>query len=96
MAPHLWLGPTASQEWYWDILTEGKQQGASDYHIIVNRPRRIDVSGDAAYVVVLASMTFRLKEKSVTQTGATFTVALRKIGQRWRIAAWAWTKGKNA
>jgi hypothetical protein len=32
-------------------------------------------------------------DKQVTQTGATFTVALRKLSDGWRIAAWAWTKG---
>jgi hypothetical protein len=31
----------------------------------------------------------------VTQTGAIFTVALRQLAQGWRIAAWAWAKGKQ-
>ena len=30
MAPHLWQGPTAAQDWYRDVLIEGKQHGASD------------------------------------------------------------------
>jgi predicted DCC family thiol-disulfide oxidoreductase YuxK len=40
-------------------------------------------------------MTFSLKGKRVTQTGAVFTVALRKLPEGWRIAAWAWAKGKQ-
>ena len=38
-------------------------------------------------------MTFDLKGKQVTQTGALFTVALRKVDTEWRLMAWAWAKG---
>jgi hypothetical protein len=38
-------------------------------------------------------MTFNLRGKQVMQTGAMFTVALRKFDGEWRIAAWAWSKG---
>jgi hypothetical protein len=40
-------------------------------------------------------MTFTLRGRPVTQTGAIFTVALRQLAQGWRIAAWAWAKGKQ-
>jgi ketosteroid isomerase-like protein len=30
MAPHVWQGPTASQDWYRDVLTEAKRHGASN------------------------------------------------------------------
>jgi hypothetical protein len=33
MAPHVWQGPTATQDWYRDVLIEGKQHGASDYFV---------------------------------------------------------------
>ncbi len=33
MAPHVWQGPTAAQDWYRDVLTEGEQHGASDYFV---------------------------------------------------------------
>ena len=29
MAPHVWQGPTATQDWYRDVLVEGEQHGAS-------------------------------------------------------------------
>ena len=96
MAPHLWLGPTPAQDWYRDVLAEGKQHGASDYHVTLDKPRHANVTNNAAYVVVPATMTFNVQGKRVTQTGATFTVALRKISQRWQIAAWAWSKGQAA
>jgi ketosteroid isomerase-like protein len=96
MAPHLWVGPTASQDWYRDVLAEGEQHGASDYRVTLDKPRHANVTGDAAYVVVPATMTFNLQGKQVTQTGAVFTVALRKAEEGWRIAAWAWAKGAQA
>ena len=58
MAPHVWHGPTATQDWYKDVLVEGEHLGAKDYH---------------------------------AQTGAFFTVALRKLPAGWRFASWAWT-----
>jgi hypothetical protein len=38
-------------------------------------------------------MTFKVGGKQVAQSGAVFTVALRKQAEGWRIAAWAWAKG---
>lgn len=93
MAPHLWVGPEASQKWYRDVVAEGKKHGASAYCVTLDKPRHANVTGDAAYVVVPATMTFNLQGKHVTQTGAVFTVALRKLADGWRIAAWAWAKG---
>ena len=93
MAPHVWHGTTAAQDWYRDVLVEGGQHGASGYVVTLSEPRHVTVTGDNAYVVVPASMTFNMRGKQVAQTGATFTVALRKLSDGWRIAAWAWAKG---
>jgi hypothetical protein len=75
------------------VLAEGEHLGASGYRLAVGEPRHVDVTGDYAYVVVPATMSFNLKGKEVTQTGANFTVALRKVGTEWRLTAWAWAKG---
>ena len=93
MSPHVWQGPTASQEWWKDVLTEGEHLGASGYHIALDEPRHVDVTGDYGYVVVPATMSFNMQGKQVTQTGALFTVALRKVAGDWRLTAWAWAKG---
>jgi hypothetical protein len=74
-------------------LIEGKQHGASDYAVTVGEPLHNNITGDSAYVVVPAPMTFKVQGKQVTQTGALFTVALRKRAEGWRIVAWAWSKG---
>jgi SnoaL-like domain len=96
MAPHVWQGPTAAEDWYRDVLVEGKQHGASDYVVTLGAPLHQNITGDRAYVVVPAAMTFEVRGKKVTQTGAVFTVALHRLAQGWRIAAWAWAKGGQA
>ena len=93
MAPHVWQGATATQDWYADVLVEGKEHGASGYLVSVGEPLHNDVTGDSAYVVLPATMTFDLKGTKVAQSGAVFTVALRKTADGWRVAAWAWAKG---
>ncbi|MEV5880384.1 nuclear transport factor 2 family protein [Streptomyces sp. NPDC052101] len=93
MAPHVWQGPTAGEDWWRDVLTEGAHLGASGYNITLGEPRHVDITGDHAYVAVPATMTFDLRGKQVTQTGSVFTVALRKVDGEWRLTAWAWVKG---
>jgi ketosteroid isomerase-like protein len=95
MAPHLWSGPNATEEWYRDVLVEGERHGASDYFVTLGTPLHANVSGDSAYVVSPATMTFKIRGKQVTQSGALFTTALRKSPNGWRIAAWAWAKGTS-
>lgn len=94
MAPHVWQGPASTKDWYRDVLAEGERHGVSGYAVTLGEPIHNNVTGDSAYVVVPASMTFNMQGKQVIQTGALFTVALRRIAHSWRIAAWAWSKGK--
>ena len=93
MAPHSWQGPSACADWYKDVLAEGEREGASGYEVTLGKPRHLNINGDAAYVVLPATMTFKHKGKLVTQTGASWTVALHKFDDSWRITAWAWSKG---
>lgn len=93
MAPHVWNGPTAAEDWYRHVLTNTKKEGASDFFVTVGKPLHLDVTDDAAYVVLPATMTFKVHAKQMTQSGAVFTMALRKFSDGWRIAAWAWAKG---
>jgi hypothetical protein len=80
LPPHVWHGPAVTLDWYRDVMAEGAHAGASDYVVALGEPRHMDVAGDRAYGVV-------------TQSDATFTVALRRQSEGWRIAAWAWAKG---
>ena len=93
MAPHIWHGPTACQDWFRDVLVEGEHVGASDYLVELAEPRHANITGDNAYVVVPTTMMFKVHGKPITQTGAALIVALRKLDDGWRIGAWAWAKG---
>ena len=93
MPPHVWHGPTASQDWYRDVLITGEQEGASDYVVDLGDPLHCKITGDSAYVAVPATMSFTFRGKRVKQSGSVFTVALRRLAADWHLAAWAWTKG---
>ena len=95
MAPHVWCGASAAADWYRDVLAEGETAGASEYLVTLGAPLHANTTDDAAYVVAPATMTFRLRESPVTQSGATFTTALRRVDGAWRIVAWAWAKGQS-
>jgi ketosteroid isomerase-like protein len=58
MSPHVWQGPTAAEDWWRAVLTEGEHLGTSRYHITLGDPSHVDVTGDYAYVVAPATMTF--------------------------------------
>jgi hypothetical protein len=96
MPPHVWLGASAASDWYRDVLAEGEHAGAADYSVKLGEPLHNSITGNSAYFVAPATMTFKVHGQQVTQTGATFTVALTRGADGWRIAAWAWAKGKQA
>jgi ketosteroid isomerase-like protein len=95
LAPHVWQGPTACEDWYRDVIAAGRREGAEGYFVTPDKPWHVDVTGDCAYVVVPTTMTFSVHGKRVTQSGSVFTVALRKLPEGWRIMSWAWTKGSQ-
>ncbi len=96
MPPHVWQGPTATSDWYRDVLIEGEAHGASGYFVTLGNPMHNNVTNDNAYIVVPATMQFDVKGMKVVQAGAVFTVALHKTKNGWRVAAWAWAKGSNS
>lgn len=63
MAPHVWHGPTAFQDWYQDVLVEGEPAGAKHYQVILGNPLHANIAGTAAYLVVPATMKFKLQGK---------------------------------
>ena len=78
------------------MLKEDAHAGAGDYFIALGEPSHVDVAGESGYVVVPATMTFKLRGRQITQSGATYTIALRRLPPGWRIRAWAWAKGAPA
>ena len=94
MPPHSWHGPSAPLDWYRDVMAESERVEASDYLVSLGEPLHNQVTGDRAYFVAPAMMSFTLNGQEITQTGSTFTVALKRTGDDWKIAAWAWSKGR--
>jgi hypothetical protein len=76
------------------VLIEGEQHDASDYFVTLGQPLHNNITGDSAYVVVPATMMFKAHGQQVTQTGAIFRVALRRLAEGWCIGAWAKGTGK--
>jgi hypothetical protein len=93
MAPRIWHEPTASEEWWRDVLAEGAHVGASGYQMTLDEPTHVDITGEVEYVVLPMTMTFDLRGNQITQTGAIWTSALRRVGTNWRLGAWAWAEG---
>ena len=73
MSPYVWQGPTASDDWYGDVLTEGEHVGGSGYQITLGEPRHVDVTGDNAYVVVPA------REQAVASVRRERAVAVQQV-----------------
>lgn len=93
LSPHVWQGSTACEDWYRDVARVSEHQGVRGYSVHLASPWHTDVHGDAAYIVVPATMTFTANGKQTTQGGSVFTLGLRRLPEGWRIAAWAWAKG---
>lgn len=90
--PHEWQGATACADWASAYAIEAKKDGITDGIVTLGQPRHVDIAGSRAYVVVPANYTYRLHGKPVMENGSTFTVALRKLPEGWRITGWAWSK----
>jgi len=90
--PHEWQGPTACADWATGFVADNKKSGVTDVAVTLGKPWHEDVSGDRAYVVVPADLTYKENAKPVTESGNVFTVALKKVAAGWRITGWAWAK----
>jgi len=90
--PHEWHGAGACAIWANDFDADAKKNGITDGVVTLGSPRHVDVTGDRAYAVVPANYTFKMKGKTVKETGSTLTIALQKGTAGWRMTGWAWTK----
>lgn len=87
--PHAWQGNGCAQ-WAESYAAFAKAQGATGGVVTIAPPTRLSVDGNTAYVVAPATFSYKLHGKPVTEPGATFTLALKRIGGNWKITAWAW------
>jgi Na+/H+-dicarboxylate symporter len=89
--PHAWMSCT---DWYDAFVAFSKQDGDTAAAVVLGAPTHVDVTGNVAYVVVPTTYTFKHHGKPVTQSGSTWTLAVKNTPSGWRITAWAWADGK--
>ena len=90
VAPYLWRGPKAFQAWVNDLGADEKKKGISDQKVSIGAPTRIEVAGDAAYVIVPSTYEFKQGGVAMRET-AQMTFALQKGSGGWLIHGWTWT-----
>lgn len=89
--PHVWHGATACSDWNTAYHAINQQYKITGTVATLHAPLHVNVTGDRAYVVVPASLTYVMAGKRINET-AIWTLALRKSAAGWRITGWAWGK----
>jgi ketosteroid isomerase-like protein len=90
--PYQWHGKDTCARWLKALASFNKSIGLTEGFNTLRKPKRVDVSGDYAYVVVPADFRYTADGKKGAEIDATFTVALRKEDSVWRITGWAWSR----
>ncbi len=90
--PHEWHGPGSCAKWVAELAAYNRQLGLTDGITTLRKIRRLDITGDRAYVVAPTDFNFKAHGKPGKEVGALFTVALHKTPGGWRITGWAWSR----
>jgi hypothetical protein len=89
--PYVWQGSGTCATWWKDVVAFDDKNGITDAIVTADKPWRVDVSGDRAYVVVPVKYTYKQNGKSVSED-AVWTFAQQKVAAGWRITGWAWSQ----
>ena len=91
-APDAYVNDDRREIWGTDAIRAFITKEFVGDHVTIGEPVHNNVTGDSAYVVVPAAMTFDLNGTHLTQTGATFTGdfattsnPLVALSRRWTI-----------
>jgi ketosteroid isomerase-like protein len=90
--PHEWHGSGACSKWLRDFEADAKKNDITDGIVTLSKPRHVDVTADAAYVVAPVNYIFKQKGKPMNETGSVLTITLQKGAAGWRITGWAWAQ----
>lgn len=90
--PHTWNGPGACTDWANALSVSFKKNDITNATVVFGTPWHVDVTGNVAYVVVPATLTYNQNKKPVKETGSVFTVVLTKTPKGWLISSWAWAR----
>jgi len=89
-APHFWAGPKAPQNWAADYEKNAAAEGVSDGRVSYGKPTVVNVEGDAAYVTLPTTYTYK-SHGAATSEEANMAFALKHTKAGWKIRGWAWT-----
>jgi uncharacterized protein (TIGR02246 family) len=90
--PYHWSGPHALQVWNDGFAADAKANSVTEPSLELLSPTHVDLGGgDAAYVVIPAIYRWKKGAEKMQEKGI-ITTALRKVDQKWRVAAFAWTR----
>jgi ketosteroid isomerase-like protein len=90
--PFEWHGKGTCSKWAAELEAYNKEIGITYGVTESKQPRRVDISGNHAYVVLPVDYRFTRNGKDGAQIGALFTVALSKEQGNWLITGWAWSR----
>ena len=91
VAPYLWTGPKAFQDWGAALDAQIKKEGLTDPGVTLGAsPTREESDGQNAYVVVPAVYSFKQNGKPMSEK-ARMAFVLKKDASGWLIHAWTWT-----
>lgn len=89
IAPYRWSGPNAPTRWFADAEKWAHDFGVENETIAYDKIAHAAVVGTHAYVVLSATLSFKLKGQSGNRHGIlTFTLA--KQGDKWKVESQAW------
>jgi len=91
-APYAWSGPAAILGWGGDFARFAAAKGVISGVVQINDPSVAEVNGDHAYVVSPSVITFKTKDGQIKNAGS-FTFALVKSADGWKIQSWAYSRG---
>lgn len=90
VAPYVWHGAKAVETWATDLMAADTKAGLSDQQVVLGKPTRVEVTGNAAYVITPATLTYKDKGVAMRKV-AQLTFALKKGASGWLISGWTWT-----
>lgn len=89
-APNLWTGPSAAQQWFADYDKHAQATGVTDGKVTYGKPTRIEVTADAAYVILPTVYLYKEHGKPIREEGQ-ITAVLNRENGAWKIRSWTWT-----
>jgi len=91
LAPYVFRGPAADAILEWSNVygADSAKNSITDFSMKLLKPKRVEVSGDRAYIVLPAVYSFKQRLKPMQKRG-TITATLERLDKKWLIATWSW------